>query len=318
VTIQSQIFHQLSFKQATEHPHTTRLFGRPTTDPKKQEEADYLLEHGMTREQTAERDRMIARERFEDGVLTDLKGEPPEDICNTRGLSQKRARYALFFELRLRLAKELSNLETKKADFQALIEAPEATEGEIRREVIRSAAHLLGRNADNSGSAKRKALEDRLAAERHSAEAAQEATPELDHAIEKARLRLAHINSREDEFLIPAVIEVANESGLGELYLKKVDELRAVLDLINGLANVARRQDYWSGFSGLEGAAGQGTAFAQLTTVKLPCPAMEAVKKAEAKLVLSHSGNTDVWKQLMQSLLLDPRHNAKNFIALPK
>jgi len=318
MTIQSQIFHRDVFKQATERPHSTRLFGRPTTDPKQQEAADFFLEHGMTREQMAERDRMIGRERFEDGVLADLKGEPPENICNTRGLSPKRARYARFFELRLRLAKELSDLETKKADFLALIEAPKATEVEIRREVVRSAAHLLGRDADNSGSAKRKALEERLAAERHSAEAAQEATPELDRAIEKAQLRLAHINSREDEFLIPAVIAVANESGLGELYLKKVDELRVVLDLVNGLANVARRQDCWSGFSGFEGAAGPGNAFAQLTTVKLPCPAMEAVKKAEAKLVLSHSGNTDVWKHLMQSLLLDPRHNAKNFIALPK
>jgi len=313
--IEQSIFGRDIGRLITERSGETYLIGRPTTDPKKVDEANFFFEHGMTREQAADLSRKIAREELDGHAISDLQGDPPEG-CNVRGLGPKRALFARYFEWRFGLAKELSDLETKRVEFEALIEAPKATEAEIRQEVIRSAAYLMGRKANDGGCTKRQSLESRLAGERHTAEAAQRAMYELDVAIKRAQLRLAHVNGREDEFITPAIVEIANEIGLGELYLKKVDELRAVLDLINNLHSVAG--GYASGFSSFEAKGNYERQFEEAISVRLPCPNIEAVKRSKDKLVLNYVDQSGAFKRLRLSLLMNPRLNARNFVALPK
>lgn len=274
-----------------------------STDPVALAEDEYLQKHGMTRAQAAERARIRRHDDKIDEALRDLRGEPPQGIYNDKGLGPKRARYARYAGWRHREMGRLSALEARKREMEALVAAPASTEAEIRGAVRTTAAALMGRDG---GGAKidRKALDDRLSSERHMAEAAQEALIELNTDIEVCKLRVAHLNEREKEFLHPALVEAGDEIGLGALYLKKISELREVAALIYGLQEVA------GGFQ---------SGFENTTSIAFPRAGFPSISKAtRADYTIEENGRVDVWRGLAQSLLLDPRHDASKFIPLPK
>jgi hypothetical protein len=267
-------------------------------------DAVFAVEHGMTREQFAEMQRAHARQDFEADAVRDLNGEPAENICNTRGLPPKQARLARFHSWRLQIQRTASELQTKRAEFERMMEAPKHTESALKGEVRRTAARLMGRDVGGAGEGIRKALEDRLSEDRHRAEAAREALPELDKQIEVAELRLKRINERESEFLHPAIVEAADRIGLGKLYLKKIAELRAVTDLIFGLREVV---------------GGYGSGFENSAAVNFPRTGLASLRDTkDAEYRIEPKGNDSLWRQLAQSLLLNPRHDTSRFVALPK
>lgn len=318
MSLMGSIFNADLMRQAKENPHAATLIGRPIVDPVAREEANFFLDHGTTKAQFAERARILERENFENRAVSDLVYDaPPEDICNTKGLGPKRARYARYFEWRWQENKKLANLESKKAYLESLIDAPKATEAAIRKEISQTAAFLMGRDMCNGGdNGKRRVLDDRLASERHAADAAREALSKIEQDLEIARLRTAALDARETEFIKPAIIEIADEIGLGELYLKKARELREVVELVNGLSDVARE---FGTFGGLEAKTKGGEPFESAEVVRLPLPPLPSISSAaSADLYIQRTANTVPWNQLKQSLILDPRHNAKHCIALPK
>jgi hypothetical protein len=279
-----------------------RLDGRPNTDPAVLSEWAYFEKHGMTRAQASEQAKARRRDDFIDEAVRGLTGEPPQDICNVRGLGPKRALFARFTAWRCRETIRQSELLTRKTELEAMIAAPAATEAAIRAAVKNTAAALMGRDSGEPKSS-RKTLDDRLSSERHTAEAAAEALSEVEAEIEIANLRVARLDEREGEFLNPAMVEVADDIGLGDLYLKKIAELREVSKLIFGLAEVA---------------GGYGSGFEGSIAVKMPRAGFHSIAKRPASDFAIEGARVDVWRGLAQSLLLDPRHDASKFIPLPR
>lgn len=278
------------------------LIGMGSTDPRVIRELGFLEHNGMTRAQFAERETEWQREAREALALADFNGEPPDGICSVKGLSPKRALYARYFAWRLQVATELASLESKKAELEAIIGSRGQVETEIVNGIRRTANRFLGRGND-SGEGEARDLAERLAVCQHRAEAAKLALPELDQQIETAQLRVKRLEERESEFLHPALIEEADKAGLGKLYLAKIEELRKVVALINGLSEVV---------------ATYGSNFMMPLTIKLP-PQVGFPSTANTKIsdyVISNSERSDIFRQLAQSLKLDPHHRA--VVPLPK
>jgi hypothetical protein len=257
-------------------------------------EANFIAKNGMTRAEYNDRNSVWARQNFEADAVRDLTGDLPE-LADTRSMTPARARYANYFMLRQRERKKLDELEQRKADLEAMIAAPNATETEVRNGIRRTAAKLLGRASD-SGESDAGALASKLAVANHKAEAAKLALPELEREIDKAQLRVAKISEREGEFLNAAIVEIADASGLGALYLKKIAELRAVAAMMFELSDVV-------------GTYGSGFGFSR-EAMKFPRCGLPSVKgAAEGDYRISPDGNAFVFHNLAQALRLDPRHN---------
>ncbi|MEJ2626911.1 MAG: hypothetical protein P8Z80_21195, partial [Pseudolabrys sp.] len=90
----SSLFRNELANQAVDRPQETRLIGRPITDPEAQAEANFYLDHGMTREQYVDMLERRKRIDFEERATAEVMfNDPPENLCNTTGLSPKRARF---------------------------------------------------------------------------------------------------------------------------------------------------------------------------------------------------------------------------------
>jgi hypothetical protein len=310
----SSIFRADMARMLRDRPQEKTLVGRPIVDPIAVEEANFRLDHGgMTRAQWNEHFAEIRRNDERDALVADTQGEPPE--CETPGLSPQRSLYARYAAWHLQARKQVEVLEARRAQFEAMIAAPAATEAEIRGVVRRAADRLLGRVQGGDGNGDRKSLGERLESEKYGAEAAQEALPELEGQIENARLRVRKLDEREDEFLGPAIAEVAEAAGLGKLYLKKIAELREIVELILGLSTVAG--GYGSGFGNGISCHIQGKARTQaVIAVDFPQTGFKSVSDDNRSYRISGEGRSEPWRQLKQALVLDPF--SKAFVPLPK
>jgi hypothetical protein len=237
------------------------------------------------------------RQMFKERAISDLGDDPPDNICDVRGLSSKRARYARYCAWRQREAKELRDLEQKKVELQSVIAGVEA---EIRNGIRRLADRFLGRVQD-SADADAKALTADLLAQRR-VEAARLAMPELEQQIERAQFRVARLEGREKEFLRDAIIEMADASGLGRAYLKKIGELQEIMSLVLGLMKIV----------------GGNTRFHNQEFIGLPRINLPSIAKADFRSFrLSSDGNESFWRDLEKAVRLDPC-NSRHHIPLPK
>lgn len=293
------------------------LSERVSTDPKVLDEVAFRDAHGgMSRATWAARVAHWRTDNEQVGTLSGLQGEPPEFDLRAK-LSPQRARYARYSRWVLRERKNLEGLEAKKAEFEAMIAAPAATQAEIRGLIRQAADRLLGRGKVQVSAGARKQFDDTLAEQKLAAEAASEALPELERQIETARQRVNHLIQREDEFLKPAMIEIAEDLGLGQVYMDRLRQFREVFDLIAGLAAVAGEYGGALGNGQIEcmmridGDLHRGTPDA----VKFPVPNFKSLN-ADEDSTIQAGGRQDVWKALRQSLILDPAHKA--YIPLPK
>jgi len=302
VSVANSIFSRDLTRQARSDD-SPKLVGRHITDPNSLAEANYFLAHGMTRAQAAERQAARRREEAEAQTLSDLNGEPPR-IVNTKGLGEKRAALANYFDWLHGEAKRRDDLLQRRAELDATIAAPAETESKIHDAVRKTAAAMMGR-VHASETIDRGALDAQLSSERHQSEAAKIAITEIDRQIEKAELRVARLTERESEFLHPALVEAADEIGVGKLYVKKIAELRAVTDLIFGLANTV---------------GGYGSGFEYPADIKFPkATALPSLSKAASgDYFIGAAGNIGVWKALALALRFNPRQDASKFVAVPK
>ena len=257
---------------------------------------------GMSRAEWEARNSAWAKQNREADAVRGLDGDPPDSLCDVKGMSPARGKYANYFVWRQGERKGLRDLEAKKAELESIIAAPTAAETEVRNGIKRTAAKLLGRASDG-GEADAGALANRLAVAQHRAEAAKLALPTVEQEIDKAKLRVAKLDERESEFLNAAIIEVADASGLGQLYLKKITELRAIAAMMFELREVV-------------GTYGSGFSFGQ-ETIKLPRPGLPSIKGSpDGDFHIRPENKSHVFDNIAQALRLDPKH--KPHVPLPR
>jgi hypothetical protein len=149
-------------------------------------------------------------------------------------------RLARFVAWREREGAALAVLVKARARLADVVEAPVETQRRIGEMIKTGASRLLaaiGGNVEDAlddDAISRRVLDERLAAQRHRADAAREAILGLDPKIEAAQLRVAKLKEREPEFVRDALIEYA-DAVFAATYLAKVAELRSALLPILGL-----------------------------------------------------------------------------------
>jgi hypothetical protein len=177
-------------------------------------------------------------------------GSIPEDISAPPGLSPKRAELVRFMEWRRRTAAELEHLEeahhravealggerVTKKKIDALIEADVGA-------VLKFALGGEAITATKLRAFERHQLEQKLKDDKHAAQVASETLGQIEHQIAVKTLALRFLDNRFDRYVRSAVVESARESDLGERYLQKIGELRAVLLELLGLDSIVGTHD---------------------------------------------------------------------------
>jgi hypothetical protein len=177
-------------------------------------------------------------------------GSIPEDISAPPGLSPKRAELVRFIEWRRRTAAELEHLEeahhravealggerVTKKKIDALIEADVGA-------VLKFALGGEAITATKLRAFERHQLEQKLKDDKHAAQVASETLGQIEHQIAVKTLALRFLDNRFDRYVRSAVVESARESDLGERYLQKIGELRAVLLELLGLDSIVGTHD---------------------------------------------------------------------------
>jgi hypothetical protein len=240
------------------------------------QEAEFVRRTGMGSADHANRSTEWLRETFERNSVADLNGDPPSDITNVRGLSPARARWARFFEWQRQVSRELHEFESRRADVEAKLAKAEA---DIKSGVRQTANRMLSGNdgGDDTG----------VLAARHTAEAARVALPELEETIDRAKLRVKHLEKRQDEFLHPVIMELAEAGKLGVRYMAAIKELRHVTELIFGLTKALGRSP-------------------QLQS-HITLPRAILTNGEHRDYIIGADIRDSVWTELIRSLQCDPR-----------
>jgi hypothetical protein len=243
-------------------------------DPAAQKEAEFTQRHGVSYAEYRQRATAWQRERFEEEATSDLSGDPP--ICNTKGLSPARAKWADFREWQGQEGRELQALQARRTDIKAKLARAEAG---IKDGVRQAADRLL--SGDDS------ADDTKVISATHLAEAARIALFELEEKIDRAEIRVKRLDRREQEFLQAAVLEIAKSAGLAERYMEKIREVREVAELIFGLTK----------------ALGIGP---QLQN-HIAFPRAVGTSGEHHDYIIGTNVRDDLWKGIMRSLRSDPR-----------
>jgi chromosome segregation ATPase len=202
--------------------------GRVTHDQKLIDDFEYLQRHGETRDQAAERGRMLRREAFEADAVADLDANL-ESIAGTSDAARhKHQTFALILD---RERDKLSALESRKAQFTEYVNAPARTRSKISEAISRTKAWLLG--GGDEPQIDRQALDAELALASHKAAAAQEAIADIERQIEVQTIRVNRLQEAERGFVCNALAEVSAD--LVQALARKRGEVEALERLLKPL-----------------------------------------------------------------------------------
>ncbi len=210
-----------------------QLAARVSHDPNLISEAEFQIQHGMSKAAYAERQRIWARDAYEQEVTADLDGSPPL-IDVPDGLTPKRQAWFRFSRWLSDEESTLAALEAKRAELQSIIAEPVSTEGALRQMVRRTADTLLGKGREESDATAWAALESQRVAQQHRAAAAQLAIEDLEQDLEISRLRVDHLRNRLREFLSPCIFEAAE--GIQRILAHKRAQVAALEKALNPLS----------------------------------------------------------------------------------
>jgi hypothetical protein len=209
------------------------LIGRGTHDQNALADFDFLVRNKMSRADMAERDRQWQRSDAEENILQDYRGEIPGDVVGEfRGLRGARLEWARFGAWLLRTTAELTELESTKARLSDIVSAPEKTQGKVAAAIGKLGKLLLAGMGTDADDDENYELEKRLAKERRQSTAASQALPEIEAQIEAKKKQVDIVIGRTAEFLNPAMIEIFEESGIGQIHARKKAEFEALDDLV--------------------------------------------------------------------------------------
>jgi hypothetical protein len=202
------------------------------------------------------------------------------------------------------LTRERDEMVARRTKLEDMVAAPAATETRISSIVRRTADWLLGRVSDGAQADDRAGLDAQLATDRHLAAAAREALKELGPSIERAEERHRRLAERENEFLVRALVELCGEVGLVSAYQKKIGELREIVSLLNGLAQ-------------MRGSFGCGIGAP--VEIEFPTLGLAAIKRVPRKeMRVDREGNVSVWRRIADTMRRDPTHKASALLSLPR
>jgi hypothetical protein len=239
-----------------------------------------------------------------------FEGPIPADIVAPPGLSPKRAELARFLEWRRRTVAELEHLEG------AHHRAVEALSGEsvtkkkidalIQADIAEVLKFALGGDAITPKKLRafeRHQLEEKLKDDKHAAQVASETLREIEREIGVKTVALKFLDLRSQQYVKSAVVEAAGQSDLGELYLKKIAELRDVLLQLLGLGSVVGAHDDFHFGPVYDGAEIEFPQFG------LPALAGKELKiKADRKALDTAAAP---WQHLATEFLKNPTADAK-------
>jgi hypothetical protein len=227
MTISNTIFQNDLARLA--HSGEGQLVGRPSTDNDVLADDAFRREHGMSRADFAARARLWERERAEADITRDVDGDIPNNVdADVRGLSGGRREWARYCAWLHQTREQLAQLESVKAHLDRLIAAPTEMAETIAQSVTATAKRLVKGLAGDDEGAERDEMDRKLAAQRHKAQAAQEAMKDVDSRIGAKELQLKRLREREAEFLEPAIDEAFAASGARKIVERKRAELAAV------------------------------------------------------------------------------------------
>jgi hypothetical protein len=237
-------------------------------------------------------------------------GPIPADIVAPPDSPPKRAELARFVEWHRRTVAELEHLE------QAHHRAVEALGGEtvtrkkidalIDADVAEVVKFALGGEAITPKKLRafeRHQLEEKLKADTHAAQVASATLQEIEREIAVKTVCLNFLEGRRDRFVKSAVVEAARESDLGDLYLKKIEELRVVLLRLLGLGTVVGSHDEFHFGPVYDGAEIEFPRFG------LPALASKELKIKSDRKALDAAAAP--WHKLANELLKNPTADAK-------
>jgi hypothetical protein len=186
---------------------TPQLGARGTDDQRVISDYEFQQKHGLSRDEYAERGRLLDRERYEADAVADL------DDTLDRFTGTAAVRYASYHGLLALEQGALAELERRAAELESIIAEPIETESGMRATVRRVADRLLaGKSADESDKAQVIEARDRAAAQQLRAEAAKLALGDIAKDIDRQGVRCRHVKSRGGEFLAPVVFEAVRHS----------------------------------------------------------------------------------------------------------
>jgi hypothetical protein len=180
------------------------------------DEFAFRRQHGLTRQQHAERNAAWARQAREEEILAPMEGEPPASVPHSRSLPKARAAH---FRMAAWLQTErdaLAELERAKSRLDEMIAAPTKASETVSAKIKSMAGSLLaslGMDRGDSVDAAVEAERERIELEQTAA-AAKAAQPEILARIEVARMRVMRLEERLVEFHSAAVREAIERSGI--------------------------------------------------------------------------------------------------------
>jgi hypothetical protein len=274
-----------------------------------------ILEEDIDQQEEPTDERQLDNEEMEDWTQRIAiergyyDGSIPSDIPAPPGLSPKRAELARFLEWHRRTVTEIEHLEeshhravealggerTTKKKIDALLEADVAA-------VLKFALGGEAITPKKLRAFERHQLEQKLKDDKHAAEVASMTLREIDREIGIKTVGLKFLEARTDGFIKSAIVEAARESGLGELYRQKINELRDVLMQLYGLGWIVGTHDGYRQMSVIEGVETQFPQFG------LPAVGEDLKISADRKSLETAAAP---WRRLATELLKNPNADAK-------
>jgi hypothetical protein len=276
----------------------TPLIGRPVTDQNVIDDFEFRAKNaGSSRAQISEAwAARLKQEAEEKALLPFTHGTPP----GGKTLAGWKA-------WRDGLRDELDGLHVGAEGLRKHLEAPEATQRSLAEAIASGARRMLAGMGIGTAEPELESalapgqLEARLAAEKRASAEASAALEIVNEKIAVTEKQLAAIEARADEFVRPALRELAEP--LGTRYVKVINELAEVMSLIWAAEPMARDLEWGSGWHGFEKL---DLPLTGLASTKLVPPAKFRVRVSDAHRAF--------WKNARNTLLADPK--AK--ISLPK
>jgi hypothetical protein len=197
----------------------------------------------------------------------------------------------------------MPSTQRKRGALVGIKEAPRATESAIRTLVKRGADFLLGRAQEDEGdTAKRRALDDRLAEQRYRAESAEAALVEVDCEIDRAKLRCKRLAEREEEFLDAAVYELGCKH-VGSAYRERAEALRDVVNLAAGLSEF---RGYSGGRPRSLGASVRNVSIGGYVAPKVEFVLPDFGALGSPKPIATKDADRATWRKVADALRSDP------------
>jgi hypothetical protein len=270
-------------------------------------------------EQVAERRAMWERAREAKASEFDYANDEPPSVPEAKGHLHHRARLINLVALKRAVedkrdaAREtlhrLDNIIGEEVEIQRTLTQVIASETVRLLEglgFVSEGAHA------NREAVAREQIEAKLAANRRAAETAKAARPEVERRIALHDRQLEMLAKREQEFLSAALVEMLESSGLPQEYMRRIQSLRDVMQVIFALGDIADAYG-WEKIEHQIRLPNPHDSRAPLVKsvpgIKLPRAGVDVLKLVPQERYVIKLDAKNPWRDVAAQLLDDPTKN---------